>query len=401
MKKLIIINTTINSGSTGRICEEIGAAARIEGFDVYAVYGRSNNNSKLKTIRIGTDLDIYMHGFQSRLFDNHGFASKNATLKFISELEKIKPDIIHLHNIHGYYLNVEILFDYFHTNEIPIIWTLHDCWSMTGHCSYFDFVNCNKWQTQCNKCPNKKGYPKSFMIDNSKRNFEEKKKLFTGLKNVTIVTPSLWLAELAKCSYLSHYPVEIINNGVNLKIFKPNETTSINNKYKLNDKIVILGVASVWDKRKGLSDFIQLYDKLSNSFKIILVGLSFKQIEKLPNGILAIPRTEDINELAALYSRANVFVNPTYVDNFPTTNIEALACGTPIVSYITGGSTESITNNTGITVPKGNITALIDSIYKVCKSSIDYKTNCRLRAELLYDKDSRFNDYIKLYHSII
>ncbi len=400
--KIIQINSSINSGSTGRISEEIGIVAQKSGYEVYAAYGRLNNNSKLKTIKIGSDLDIYIHGIKSRLFDNHGFASKNATRKFISELEIIKPDIIHLHNIHGYYLNVEILFNYIRKNEIPVIWTLHDCWPMTGHCSYFDFVNCNKWQTHCNNCPNKKGYPQSYGLDASKQNFDKKKSLFTGLKNVTIVTPSLWLAEIVKCSYLSRYPVRVINNGVDLTIFRPNETAEIDKKYNLTNKKVIFGVASIWDRRKGLDDFIQIHEKLANNFQIVLVGLSTKQIEQLPKGIIAILRTEDINELAELYSRADVFVNPTYVDNFPTTNIEALACGTPVVSYITGGSTESITVDTGITVPKGNIDILIDAIWKICM--IDKKIIgdlCRKRAEKYYNKDDRYTDYIQLYNDTL
>ncbi len=403
MYRLLLINTSINTGSTGRIAEEIGRLAANNGFDSYIAYGRVNNHSELKTIRIGCDWDFKMHALQSRLMDNHGFASRYATKKFLQQLKQIKPDIIHLHNIHGYYINVGYLFEFLKDVGIPVVWTLHDCWPLTGHCAYFDSVNCCKWQTECCHCPNIKSYPSSVIIDQSKRNFKKKRQLFTSVQNITFVTPSQWLKEIVKQSFFSSYPVKVIYNGVDINTFKPMSNIDIRYKYSIDSGYkIILGVASTWDKRKGLADFINLNQLTAENEKIVLVGLSKEQILSLPSGIIGINRTENINELAALYSIADVFVNPTWVDNFPTTNIEALACGTPVITYRTGGSPEAISEETGIVVNKGDIIGLYNAISKILQIDKEhYKHSCRQRAEALFNKSNRFQDYVELYRSLL
>lgn len=403
MYRLLLINTSINTGSTGRIAEEIGRLAANNGFDSYIAYGRVNNHSELKTIRIGCDWDFKMHALQSRLMDNHGFASRYATKKFLQQLKQIKPDIIHLHNIHGYYINVGYLFEFLKDVGIPVVWTLHDCWPLTGHCAYFDSVNCCKWQTECCHCPNIKSYPSSVIIDQSKRNFKKKRQLFTSVQNITFVTPSQWLKEIVKQSFFSSYPVEVIYNGVDINTFKPMNNIDIRYKYSIDSGYkIILGVASTWDNRKGLADFISLNQLTAENEKIVLVGLNKEQILSLPSGIIGINRTENINELAALYSVADVFVNPTWVDNFPTTNIEALACGTPMITYRTGGSPEAISEETGIVVNKGDIIGLYNAISKILQIGKEhYKHSCRQRAEALFNKNNRFQDYVELYRSLL
>lgn len=399
MKKLLIINVTVNSGSTGRIAEEIGQTAINNGYDTYFAYGRVARESKCNVIKIGNSLNVKLHGLESLLFDNHGFSSRLATKKFIREIERIKPDIINIHNLHGYFINVKILFEYLSKNNIPIVWTFHDCWPFTGHCSYFDRYNCTKWQTECHHCPNKKGYPSSLFIDNSKNNFNRKKKLFSNINNLNIVTPSHWLTNISKQSFLKEKNIVTIHNGTNLNVFNIRDGKK-RDELNLNDRKVVLGVASIWDKRKGLDDFIKLNELLSEEYKIILVGLNKKQIESLPTNIIGIERTESVHELAELYSMADVFVNPTYSDNFPTTNIEALACGTPVITYKTGGSPESIDEKTGIVVEQGNINQLKEAIELVAKDKSIYTENCRERAMNLYNKQDRFNDYIKLFNSL-
>jgi glycosyltransferase involved in cell wall biosynthesis len=289
-----------------------------------------------------------MHGLQTRIFDNHGMASKIATKKLIKQIKQINPNIIHLHNIHGYYLNYAILFEYLNELNIPIVWTLHDCWSITGHCTYFSFVGCNKWKSECYSCPQKKSYPTSWFIDRSKENFRLKKKHFTSLSNMTIVPVSNWLSDLIKESYLHKYPIRTIHNGIDLSVFKPSDSEKFKSMYNIQNKFILLGVANKWELRKGLKDFVELSNLLDSDYKIVLVGLSRKQIEQLPDNILGIERTESVEGLAEIYSAGDVFLNPTYEDNFPTTNLEALACGTPVITYETGGSPEAIDESTGI-----------------------------------------------------
>lgn len=399
MKKLLIINVSVNSGSTGRIAEEIGQTAISNGYDTYFAYGRLARESKCKLIKIGKKLNVRLHGIESRLFDNHGFSSRIATKKFIKEIERIKPDIINVHNLHGYYINVKILFEYLNKTNIPIVWTFHDCWPFTGHCSYFDRYNCTKWKTECHSCPNKHGYPSSLILSRAKRNFYKKRKLFSDYKKTTIVTPSNWLSDITKQSFFKGKNIVTINNGTDLTTFK---IVNGNKRHSLNlqNKKIVLGVASIWDKRKGFDDFIRLNELLSDEYKIILVGLNKKQIESLPENIIGIERTESVHELAELYSMADVFVNPTYSDNFPTTNIEALACGTPVITYKTGGSPEAIDEMTGIVVEQGNINKLKEAIESVAKDKAMYTERCRERSVNLYNKQDRFNDYINLFNSL-
>jgi len=393
--RILQINTAVNSGSTGRIAEEIGKTLIKNAHDSYIAYGRGNRPSQSQLIKIGTQKDVYQHGLATLLQDKHGLASKKATKDFIKQIQEIKPDVIGLHNIHGYYLNYQILFDYIKQKQIPVIWTFHDCWPFTGHCTYFDSVDCKKWKTHCEKCPITKNYPKAF-TDRSYQNFEDKRKAFNGLKNLKIITPSHWLGEVVKESFLKPYPVEVIHNGVDLEVFKP-----LDNVFTSKEKIV-LGVASTWDKRKGLNDFIELRKKLPLDVKIVLIGLNAKQIKNLPKGITGIERTENVEELVEWYNKASVFVNPTYVDNFPTTNIEALASGTPVITYQTGGSPEAIDSETGVVVEKGDVSGILKAIKSLDqKNQYKLSKKCVERAESRFNKKYRYLDYLKIYEKMI
>ncbi len=400
--KVLQINATVNTTSTGRITEEIGQTLLDHGHGSYIAYSKSGpGGSGSHLIRIGNDIDFYRHGLKTRALDRHGFGSKKSTQDLVGQIKNIKPDVIGLHNLHGYYLNIEVLFKYLKNVQIPVIWTLHDCWPFTGHCSFFDYVSCEKWKTGCYECPLSNRYPASWFIDNSEKNYHQKSELFNGLKNLTIVTPSHWLAELTSQSFLSKYPVEVIPNGIDVDRFEPVEPSLVKAKYQLTDKKIILGVASVWDRRKGLDDFLQLSKQLDDHFRIVLIGLSEKTIRELPSNIIGIPRTENIDELISLYSCADVFVNPTLVDNFPTTNLEALACGTPVITYKTGGSPEAIDANTGLIVPKGDVGALHFGIREILKNGkSNYSKACRNRAIAYFNKEERFRDYLNLYENV-
>lgn len=403
MPKLLQINVTANSGSTGRIAEEIGQLAISQGWESYIAYGRNAQPSKSNVIRVGSDFGVKVHGVQSRLFDNHGLASVCATRKLIKQIEGIKPDVIHLHNIHGYYLNYEILFKYLSELETPIIWTLHDCWSFTGHCSHFEFVGCDRWKTGCFDCPQKKSYPASILLDNSKRNYRLKKKYFNSIKNLTLVTVSDWLNNLVQQSFITNCSYKRIYNGVNLEVFKPlgeNANKAIREKYEIGNRFMLLGVASVWDDRKGLKDFVRLNELIDDDTCIVLVGLNENQLSELPKGIVGIKRTENIGQLAQIYSASDIFLNPTYEDNFPTTNLESLACGTCVVTYKTGGSIEAVSDDTGYIVNQGDLNKVVGIINEMkLKDKSQISAACRQRAVDLYNKDDRYAEYLELYNN--
>jgi putative colanic acid biosynthesis glycosyltransferase len=401
--KILQVSSTINTSAIGRIAEEIGQLAIEKGDESFVAYSHMGpNGSKSRVIKVGSTFDTYFHGIQTRIFDNHAFASKAATRKLIRQIEEIDPDVIGVHNVHGYYLNMEIFFDYLKKVNKPVIYTLHDCWSFTGHCSYFDFVKCDRWKTQCYSCPSKKAYPSSWLLDRSKENYHRKKEIFNGVSNLTIVTPSEWLAKLVKQSFLAGYPVQVINNGVNTSVFHPVVSSGIRDKHGIGQKKMILGVAYIWSHRKGLDEFIELSKHLPEDYITFLVGLSSAQIDRLPANIKGIGRTENVEELAALYSTADVFVNPTWQDNFPTTNLESLACGTPVITYNTGGSPEAIDEQTGIVVEKGDINGLKNAIFRIVENGKNhYNLNCRERAISLFRKEDRNADYLDLYRKML
>ena len=402
MKTLLQINVVVNVGSTGRIAEDIGKLAIKQGWSSYIAYGRSSGSSHSNLIKIGTDVDVNLHVLRTRFLDQHGLGSYNSTQNLINKIKIIKPDIIHLHNIHGYYVNIELLFNFLIDSTIPIVWTFHDCWAMTGHCAHFDLIGCEKWKSLCSNCPQIGSYPKSFFIDRSKKNFLLKKSLFKSIKNLTIVSVSYWLANLVKMSFLGTFPTQVINNGVDTSEFKPRKHIELSEKYNLTGKFVILGVASPWTRNKGLYDFIELRKHLDSNFEIVLVGLTQKQMKVVPKNIISITKTNNIQELAEFYSCADIFLNPTWEDNFPTTNLESLACGTPVATYRTGGSFESISPETGFVVETGDIQGLLNSINIVkLKGKRSFSIACRERAENLYNRNNRYLDYLSLYNTIL
>lgn len=394
--KVLQINTVCGRGSTGRIATDLADILQGEGHACRIAYGRYLPPARYQdiSVRIGSDLGVKLHGVETRLFDAHGFGSTIATKHFLKWVESYDPDIIHLHNIHGYYINIELLFDYVKRAGKPVVWTLHDCWTFTGHCSHFTAVGCNQWRDGCRKCPQLKEYPKCALRGNVEKNYMRKKTAFTGVGNMTIVTPSRWLAELVGESFLRDYPVRVIPNGIDLAVFKPT-ASSFRDKHGFGRKTVLLGVANNWNDRKGLGDFIDLSKMLDDSYQIVLVGLTDKQIEELPDHILGIARTESVQELAEIYSAADIFLNPTYEDTFPTTNLEALACGTPVITYRSGGSPEAINESCGISVEPG-VGNLLAAVKRLSASP----EVCVERA-LNFDKHQHFMEYIELYQQLL
>ena len=386
--KILQINSVCGIRSTGRICTDLAEVLEQNGHECKIAYGRETIPEiyRTSTVKIGSDIDIKIHALQSHIFDNAGFCSRTATNKFIEWVKNYNPDVIHLHNIHGYYINIEILFNYLAEANKPVIWTLHDCWAFTGHCAYYSYIKCDKWKKGCMNCPQKKRYPSSLVFDFSKKNWERKKNLFTSVKKMTLVTPSRWLANQVEQSFLSNYPIKVIPNGIDLNVFKPTPS-NFRKAHNLEGKKIILGVASAWGPRKGLDDFVKLSKILDDNYKIILVGLTEKQKKELPKNILGITRTNNVRELIEIYTAAYVLFNPTYEDNYPTVNLEAQACGTPVVTYRTGGSIES--------VPCQNIVENFKALPDILSAKIDIKK------DLTMNKSVLFNLYLDVYKQTV
>lgn len=395
MYKIVHINTFPNK-ATGSIMFSVhNELQKLDKWDSYVVWGRGRTpKDKVHEYNMQCGWEIMMHGVLSRIFDNTGFNSDYATERLLQKMEYLMPDIIQLHNLHGYYINVKMLFEWIKHRNIPVVWTLHDCWAFTGHCAYFDYANCNCWKNGCHDCVQKKSYPASLVFDNSKLNWLRKKELF-NYKQLHLVTPSIWLHDLVKESFLKKLPCSVISNGIDTDVFKP---SSIN--CHIGGKFKILGVASEWTPRKGLHDFIQLYRMLNHEqIEMIIVGLTSQQIEALPEGIRGMTRTDNIEQLVSLYQEADMFFNPTYEDNYPTTNLEALACGTPVCTYRTGGSIESVNEGNGFVVEKnelGGVKKIIEERLHSRKMGLHLDID-RKRIS----KEYMAEQYIKLYNDIL
>ncbi|MBP3360687.1 MAG: glycosyltransferase [Clostridia bacterium] len=387
------INSVCGIRSTGRIATDIYNTLKSNGHECVIAYGReeAQNIDKNDIVKIGNKYDVLCHALLSRLTDRTGFYSKKATYGLVKKIKEYNPDIIQLHNIHGYYINLEVLFEYFSKIDTPVVWTLHDCWPFTGHCAYYDNAGCNKWKTGCFKCPQKKEYPTSILLDNSKKNYLKKSEFFNSVKNLHFIAISEWIAAQARQSFLKDKSITVIHNGIDLTQFKPTES-NFRQKYSIEGKKIILGVANIWDKRKGFDTFIELAKRISSKEIIVMVGLSDKQLSELPQNIIGVKRTNSIKELAEIYTEADVFVNPTMEDNLPTVNIEALACGTPVITYDTGGSPECISPESGIVVPKGDIEGLINGITKA-----NFSQENLLKHSRNFDKTKKYKEYIDVY----
>lgn len=406
MKKLLHINPVLRtSTSTGRIIQEIGTMAMAAGWDNYIAYSKGRDGikpSQSKLIPVGSKLSVAWHGVLTRFFDMHGLGSRKATRRFVREIEKISPDVIHIHNIHGYFLNYMILFEYLSKKDIPVVWTVHDCWLYTGHCYHYASVGCDKWKILCENCPQKRAFPTSMFMDRSRQNFIDKKKAFNSLTDLTIVTVSEWMKEEMSHSFLKDCRFQVIHNGIDLEVFdvQPDDK-AVREKYGLGDRKIILGLASIWCKEKGWDDFVQMSEMLNEDEVIVMVGVNEKQMEQLPKGVVGIRRTENVRQLAELYSAATAFVNPTWQDNYPTVNLEAIACGTPVVTYRTGGSIEAVTEKTGFIVEQGDVKGLLEAVRKIAeRGKVQYTADCRAHALKNFRKEERYADYLKLYESI-
>lgn len=399
MKTIVEVNG-INYGSTGRIALNIAKQARLQGFKVYTACRKSREGLKHRyddQIYIGTWLDRVISERLSYALGLNGYFNIINTYLFIKQLKKIKPDLIHIHSMCDNYLNISMFYRFIRDNKIKTIWTMHDNWAFTGRCAQF---RCEKWKTGCGNCPHLDFYPKSLIFDHSARVWKIREKLYNSIKTMTIVTPSKWLAKLTKESLLkNNHPIKVINNGIDLNIFKPVET-DFRKKYNLEDKFIILAIAYYWDEGKGLHVFQNLVKQLPDNFQIVMVGTNDEIDKQLPDNIISIHKTYNQQELVEIYSACDLFVNPTTDDNFPTVNMEALACGLPVLTYDTGGCAEIIDSKSGMSVPSKDYEGLKEKILYIESNRPFNKQDCVKRGQQ-FNMVDKYNEYVELYKEIL
>lgn len=397
--KIAYLNACGN-GSTGHIVDKLKEICENNGISVISIYARESCVRQDKTtVRCFNKFDFYIDGILTRLLDNHGLNSKVNTRRILKVLRDFKPDIIHIHNLHGYWINYPMLFNYIKENNIKVVWTFHDCWHITGHCTHFDYVQCDKWKIGCHNCEQLKEYPASSFYDGSKRNYNFKKKYFTSIDDMVIVTPSQWLQSKVKESFLNKYNVRVINNGVDISVFKP--SVDIEKKKSILSqgfKHIILGVAATWNERKGLKYILKIADKEPEWYFVIIGSISQKSIIKADyKNVFFINRTENVQILCDWYSIADVFVNPTLEDTYPTTNLESIACGTPVVTYATGGSEEIVRiSKFGEVSKERNSKSLHDSVKNVLDNA-----ELVIAADFNLDAQVKYQEYLQLYNQIV
>lgn len=389
--KVVQINAVCNA-STGKIAVAISKLLSSKNIENYILY-TSGKSDYTYAIKYANVFNIKLSALQAKLTGKYGFYSKAITKRLIQKIDEIQPDVIHLHNLHGHNVNLTMFFQYLKSLDVKIVWTFHDCWSFTGYCTHFDYVKCEKWKTCCQNCLQRKKF--SWLFDRSKNLFLKKKNLFCGFRDLTIVTPSQWLADLVKQSFFAQYPVQVIHNGIDVTLFQPSKS-NFREKYSLEDKKIILSVAMGINERKGYFHYLRLASMLPEDMKIVLAGVSKKQKRALPANIIGIEKTANQAELVEIYSAADVFVNCTMEDNFPTVNLEALACGTPVITFRTGGSVECVDKNTGVVVEQGDLVDVVKAIqFLLHKENVGVA--CRERAKQFFSDKDCFEKYIDLY----
>ena len=407
-KRLLQINPVLRRNtSTGRIVQEIGELAMAHGWESYIAYSRGRDGMmpcKSQTVPVGGKMSVAWHGLMTRLLDRHGLASERATHELVERIEDLQPDIIHLHNIHGYFLHYPTLFRYLKEIKTPVVWTIHDCWAYTGHCYYYSFAGCQKWKSGCGNCPQRRLFPTSWWKDRSAQNFADKRAAFTSLPKgrLTVVPVSGWMKDEMLQSFMADSRFKVIHNGINLSVFLPYADDEIRYKYHIYQEHVLIAVASIWCREKGWDDLMRLAAMLRKNEVLVMVGVTEEQRRQLPKNVVGICRTDNVDELAQLYSLAEVFLNPTWQDNYPTVNLEAIACGTPVVAYHTGGSIEAVTSRTGMVVEQGDVEAMLEAARTIIgRGKRFYQAPCRDYALKHFDKDERYTDYLRLYDRLL
>ena len=391
--KVIQINAVSEYSSTGRTTSELHDALIQKGHESWIAAPNVPNG--IQTIKIGSKLEIGFHGLFSRSFGRQGYASVLSTWRLISKLKKINPDIVHLRNLHANFINLHLLFCYLRDNNVPTVITLHDCWPFTGHCCYFIDSNCDKWKKGCGKCPDIRMWNTSWFFDFSRRNLLNKSRYFSELKNLGVIGVSDWVTNFARDSILKNATIiKRIYNWIDIDKFRPSSS-----RMSPNPTPIILGVSQIWNRQKGLEDFIKLATMLPDC-KFMLVGKLIEYIEDIPLNINFIGTTSSVDQLIEYYNKADVFFNPSTRETFGKVTAEALACGLPVVAYNATATPELVGSGCGYIVTVGDIDAAKDAVEKVLKDKTMAK-RAREYAVRTFDKSKLVDEYIEVYQALI
>ena len=400
MPKLLIINVALNWGSTGRIAEQVGSLAKDNGWNVMIAHGaRYQNPTQFSHYQVSSSFEEKMHWGISQFWDGQGRGSWFATKRLLKEIDAFQPDVVHMHVIHGYYINYGLIMNYFKEKNIPVVWTLHDCWAFTGHCAYFTAANCEKWKTQCGQCPIPHDFPNTY-LDRSKANYNRKKQVYGDMQNLVLAPVSQWLGDLVKESFLGKHEIQVVYNGIDVDVFKPS-VSNFKKKFGVEGKYLLLGVAQGFDERKGLKDFFKLSEMLPDDYQVVLLGAMEDEIAIAPTSVIALPKTESLQELVEAYSAADVLLSLSYEETFGLTPVEAMSCGTPAIVYNNTAQPEHITPETGFVVENGDLDTLVTRIKTLCENGkANYSEACRERAVNVYNKDNCYNMYITIFDKL-
>ena len=351
--RLLQINTTATGAAPAAVACSIALATDAAGGESLLCYGRGPQpGASVNAVRFGTPMGVAAHGLRTRLLDGHGLGSKAATLELLRIIERYQPTHIHLHNLHGYYLHYPTLGGYLRHCGLPITWTMHDCWAMTGHCAYPSEHSCDRWMTGCHKCPARRTYPGSWLLDASATNHRTKIVAFSDIPQMEIHAVSHWLSAQLERSYLSQYPITVHHPDADPRIFSPAPgRQAIRRQLGVADsEKLILGVANFAEPRKGFRDFLALRDIMPEGWKFLMVGLTSQQLHSLPEGIVGSPRIRSTEQLRQMYTAADILFHPTRADTYSMTIREAALCGTPSVVYDTCGAHEALVPGLGAAV---------------------------------------------------
>lgn len=403
--KVIQINAVYGYGSTGVIVKDIENALLEEGNESRIVYQHSNLvKTDINGLQMGNVVDWKIHAILTRVLGKQGYASGNSTKRLIKYLETEKPDIVHLHNLHANYININQLLSYLAKKNIATILTLHDCWFFTGKCFHFTMCGCEKWKIGCGKCPQNKEDVKSLFWDKSKQVFKDKKEKFQAIQNLTIVGCSDWIKNLAKESPIFRNKQLVrIYNGVDTDIFHPKKENKFRETYGLTGQFIILGMANKWLQDMNKETFRKIRETLLPDELIVIVGCSEEQKSELKQyfNVLSIGYISNRNKLAEIYSAADVFVNMTFEDTLPTVNMESICCGTPVITYNSCGSPELISPGiTGYVIPQKSVKELRNAINRIKQGFID-KEKCAYVGKNKFDKRRQYKEYLQLYDRVL
>ena len=395
------LNTCSGVKSTGRIAADLARMLHARGDECRIGYGEEPvpEDCRAFSFPVCGPFERKAYSQLRKLADAEGLGGQLGTRRLIRQMEADPPDVVHLHNVHGCYLHLPMLFDYLKRADLPVVWTLHDCWSFTGHCAYFDYAGCVRWRDGCDHCPQLRSYPVCYGLDGSKRNYQWKQKLFTGLNRLTLVTPCEWLMENVRASFWGNQPARVIYNGVDLDRFRP-APSDLRAKHGITAPYLLLAVAAQWDERKGLRYLLEAAEQLGPAYQLAVLGLSQSQREALPQGVLGLPATGSVDELCQWYSAADVFCNPTLEDNMPLVNLEALACGTPVTVFATGGCVECVDDAVGAVTPKADVPAFCEAVRRVAAAKPALAAACLERARR-FDKNACYQAYLSLYREVL